>query len=287
MGLGLSGSRSSAPTSAASRATRTPSCSCAGCSTATLTPFCRNHSEIGNVDQYAWSWGEPIAGPGRRRDRAALPAAALPLRRVPARAPRPARRCSGRSSSTTSTTRPSATSTTSTCSARTCSSRRSSRPGITARHVYLPAGDWYDWHTGRALPEHGFVRRRDADGPHPDLRARRRRHPDVARRARRRPTATTRDVVELHLFVPARRRHAPLVPAGGRRAHLRRRAREPATATTFERHPDRRPVTLRADVEGDGYPEFAREAFHLVRHGAAPGGRRRRRAGRRRATVAS
>ena len=26
----------------------------------TLTPFCRNHSEIGNVDQYAWSWGEVI-----------------------------------------------------------------------------------------------------------------------------------------------------------------------------------------------------------------------------------
>ena len=25
-----------------------------------LTPFCRNHSEIGNVDQYAWSWGEVV-----------------------------------------------------------------------------------------------------------------------------------------------------------------------------------------------------------------------------------
>ena len=24
----------------------------------TLTPFCRNHSEIGNVDQYAWAWGD-------------------------------------------------------------------------------------------------------------------------------------------------------------------------------------------------------------------------------------
>jgi alpha-glucosidase len=29
-------------------------------------------------------------------------------------------------------------------------------------------------------------------------------------------------------------------------------------------------VTLRADVDGDGYPEFAREAFVLVVHGAAP-----------------
>ena len=29
-------------------------------------------------------------------------------------------------------------------------------------------------------------------------------------------------------------------------------------------------LTLRADVDGDGYPEFAREAFRLVVHGAAP-----------------
>jgi alpha-glucosidase len=29
-------------------------------------------------------------------------------------------------------------------------------------------------------------------------------------------------------------------------------------------------VTLRAEVEGDGYPEFAREAFVLVVHGADP-----------------
>ena len=33
----------------------------------TLTPFCRNHSEIGNVDQYAWAWGDVVAGPRPRR----------------------------------------------------------------------------------------------------------------------------------------------------------------------------------------------------------------------------
>ena len=40
--------------------------------------------------------------------------------------------------------------------------------------------------------------------------------------------------------------------------------------TTFEvtRSGDR--MTLQAEVEGDGYPEFAREAFHLVVHGADP-----------------
>src|SRR4030081_1664899 len=25
-----------------------------------LTPFCRNHSEIGNVDQSAWAWGDVV-----------------------------------------------------------------------------------------------------------------------------------------------------------------------------------------------------------------------------------
>ncbi len=28
---------------------------------------------------------------------------------------------------------------------------------------------------------------------------------------------------------------------------------------------------MTAETDGDGYPEFAREAFHLVVHGAAPG----------------
>ena len=89
-----------------------------------LTPFCRNHSEIGNVDQYAWAWGD--AGPGHRPrgDPAALPADALHLRGLPRAPRRPARRCSGRWSSTTSTTRWCATSTTSTSSDRTCSSPR-------------------------------------------------------------------------------------------------------------------------------------------------------------------
>ena len=50
-----------------------------------LTPFCRNHSEIGNVDQYAWAWGERHRAARARRDPAALPAAALPLRVLPAR----------------------------------------------------------------------------------------------------------------------------------------------------------------------------------------------------------
>ena len=32
-----------------------------------LTPFCRNHSEIGNVDQYAWAWGGAVLDLARER----------------------------------------------------------------------------------------------------------------------------------------------------------------------------------------------------------------------------
>ena len=55
---------SSAPTSAASRATPTPELFLRWMQYGVLTPFCRNHSEIGNVDQYAWSFGDVI---GRAR----------------------------------------------------------------------------------------------------------------------------------------------------------------------------------------------------------------------------
>ena len=70
---------------------------------------------------------------------------------------RPASRCSARWSSITSTTPRCATSTTSTCSDATCSSPRCVAAGVTARQVYLPAGDWYDWHTGARFSGPGFV----------------------------------------------------------------------------------------------------------------------------------
>ena len=94
-----------------------------------LTPFCRNHSEIGNVDQYAWSWGDAVLDLVRDADRSCATGCCRTSTPRSCARRRPARRCSGRSSSTTSTTRRCATSTTSTCSGPTCSSRRSSPPG--------------------------------------------------------------------------------------------------------------------------------------------------------------
>ena len=44
-----------------------------------LTPFCRNHSEIGNVDQYAWAFGDVIQDHVRNRAQAPLSFAALSI----------------------------------------------------------------------------------------------------------------------------------------------------------------------------------------------------------------
>ena len=160
----------------------------------TLTPFCRNHSEIGNADQYAWTWGETIdRTSSARRSSCATGCCPTSTRRSSPRARR-ARRCSGRSSSTTRTTRPSATSTTSTCFGADLLVAPVVEAGMTARQVYLPAGGWYDWHTGEAIAGRRLRARADADGPHPDLRARGRGRPDVARGAAvdRRPPSRRR-----------------------------------------------------------------------------------------------
>jgi alpha-glucosidase len=75
--------------------------------------------------------------------------------------------------------------------------------------------------------------------------------------------------IELHLFVPgAPGTHRSLLQEddgltfaaleGGR------------YRTTFEVTRGGARVAIRAECDGDGYPEFARTAFHLVVHGAAP-----------------
>ena len=267
MGLGVSpASRSSAPTSAASRATPTPSCSCAGCSTA------RSRRSAATTPRSATSTSTRGRGATSSRTscatRSGCATGCCPTStpRSCAR-PRPARRSSGRWSSTTSTTRSCATSTTSTCSGPTCSSRRSTIAGSTARQVYLPAGDWYDWHTDeRWSGAAGSLLTADADGSHPALRPRRRRHPDVAGGAavdrRLSPGA-----IELHLFVPrATAAHDSLLQEDD---GLTTAALDGARYRTTFAVTRRGDVEVDAPVDGDGYPEFAREAFRLVVHGAA------------------
>jgi alpha-glucosidase len=76
--------------------------------------------------------------------------------------------------------------------------------------------------------------------------------------------------VELHLFVPEQdgTHTSVLMEDDG----LTWRASDGAyIRTTFTVTRAGSTVTLTADVEGDGYPEHARETFRLVVHGATPG----------------
>ena len=183
----------------------------------TLTPFCRNHSAIGNVDQYAWAWGDAVldlvreaielryrllpyiyaAFLQRLRDRRARPAPAglrspvrrdraRPRRPVPLRS-RPARRAGDRV-------------------------RPDRAPGLPARGRLVRLAH------GRAGRRRALRARRHPDGADPALRPRRRGHPDVARGAaldRGLPPAGDRAAP-----VRAGRRGVVFVlPAGGRRAH--------------------------------------------------------------------
>ena len=134
-------------------------------------------------------------------------------------------------------------------------------PGTTARQVYLPAGEWYDWHTGERFGGGTYV-----VAPTPMDRI-----PLYARAGAVIPMwpaapATTAghhpEAIELHAFVPAAdgehrsrlREDDGVTRAGG---HLE-------TTFTLTRRGDE--VTLRGEVDGDGYPEFARTSFVLVVH---------------------
>jgi alpha-glucosidase len=143
-------------------------------------------------------------------------------------------------------------------------------PGQTARHVYLPGGDWYDWHTdelaggGRyvltATPMDRIPIYARGGAVIPMWPA------APASTAGHRPAA-----IELHLFVPARdgthesllQEDDGLTTAAVQGGRLR---------TTFRVSRHGATVAIEARVEGDGYPEFAREEFQLVVHGAAPAG---------------
>jgi alpha-glucosidase len=232
-----------------------------------LTPFCRNHSEIGNVDQYAWSWGEAVLD--LVRDAIELRYRLLPyvyaafVRAAETGAP---------------VQRPLVFDHQHDAAVRDLDDEYLFGPdllvapvvaaGQTARQVYLPARDWYDWHTDEPV---GGLRYVLTATPMDRI-------PIYARggavipmwpsappsTAGHHPT-----VVELHLFVPT---------GGGTRESFLQEDDGLTTAalegarfrTTFRvaRRADR--VAVEARVDGDGYPEFAREAFHLVIHGAAP-----------------
>jgi alpha-glucosidase len=233
----------------------------------TLTPFCRNHSEIGNVDQYAWAFGEVVldlvraAIQLRYRLMPYLYAAFLRASETGAPVQRPLvfdyqhdpavrdiddEYLFGPDLLVAPVV----------------------EPGATARQVYLPAGTWYDWHSGDPVGGARFLLT-ETPMEHIPIYAR---GGAVIPMWPEAPASTAGhhpSAIELHLFVPD--------SDGSHRSLLQEDDGLTFAAlhgaryrTTFDVTRDGDLVTLRAEVDGDGYPEFAREAFQLVIHGAAP-----------------
>ncbi|QGN57426.1 glycoside hydrolase family 31 protein [Nostocoides sp. HKS02] len=233
----------------------------------TLTPFCRNHSEIGNVDQYAWAWGEAIQD--IVRDSIVLRYRLLPyiysafLRAAETGEP---------------IQRPMVFDYQYDGAVRDLDDQYLfgtdllvapvTAAGATSRQVYLPRGDWYDWHSKEHVGGRRFVL---ASTPMDRI-------PIYARGGAvipmwvEAPPSTSGyhpEVVELHLFVP--------VQDGSHRSLLGEddgvtsaAASGAAYRTTFTLTRAGGTISLDAQVEGEGYPEFRRRAFHLVVHGATP-----------------
>jgi alpha-glucosidase len=232
----------------------------------TLTPFCRNHSEIGNVDQYAWAFGDIIQDHVRT-------AIKLRYRLLPY-----LYACFLEASETGAPVqRPLVFDHQYDATVRDIDDQYLlgtdlliapvTRPGVTGRQVYLPAGDWYDWHTGEFIGGKRFL---TVSTPLDRI-------PIYARGGAvipmwpEAPSSTTDyhpAVVELHLFVPASDGvyYSMLQEDDGLTFAALRGARY-RTAFTVERAGSQ--LTVNAEVSGDGYPEFRRERFVLVLHGAA------------------
>jgi alpha-glucosidase len=232
-----------------------------------LTPFCRNHSEIGNIDQYAWAFGDVV----RDLVRAAIEQR---YRLLPYLYSAFVQACE----TGAPVQRPLVFDHQHDPTVRDLQDEYLLgadllvapvlAAGQTARHVYLPAGDWYDWHTGRRQPGGAFLL---LDTPMDRV-------PVFARGGAVIPTwpeappstaGYRPEVVELTLYVPG--------TDGTYRSTL---AEDDGTSlaalhggrvrTTFdvERSGDR--LTVRATVVGDGFEEFARTAFRLRVVGADP-----------------
>ena len=232
-----------------------------------FTPFCRNHSEIGNVDQYAWAFGDVVQDQVRT-------AIKLRYRLLPY-----LYACFLQASeSGAPVQRPLVFDHQYDATVRDIDDQYLLggdlliapviEPRVTARQVYLPAGDWYDWHTGELVGGKRFV---IAATPLDRI-------PIYARGGAVIPMwpeapASTNDyrptAVELHLFVPTTYgvSHSTLQEDDGVSFAAVRGARYRTTFTVERAGTE---LTINAEVSGEGFPQFARQSLVLVLHGAAP-----------------
>lgn len=229
-----------------------------------LTPFFRNHSAIGNVDQYAWAFGDVVLGLVREAVRLRyrlmpyLYAAFVEATRTGLPVQRPlvlefqddplVRGCDdqfllGRDLLVAPVT----------------------AQGMTSRQVYLPPGDWFDLHTDERLEGGRFV-----VAPTPMDRI-----PLFVRAGAvlpqwpEAPPSTDGyrpEVLELHVYAPADGdgvtstfQEDDGVTTAAERGALRR--------TTLEARRDGTRLVLRAAVEGDGFDGDRRTGARVVVHG--------------------
>ena len=230
----------------------------------TLTPFCRNHSLIGNVDQYPWSFGPStqalITEAVRLRYRLLpyLYASAIEACTTGAPIQRPMvfdhqydpgmrdlddQYLLGRDLLVAPVT----------------------EPGMTQRPVHLPVGRWYDWHTDECHSGGRVV-----VAPTPPERI-----PVYVRAGAvipmwpQAPASTAGyhpEAVELHLFAPEDGATATSVLVEDDGLTLD----GPRLTTTF--HVQRSGPQLRivATTTGERHPEFRRTTFRMHVHGASP-----------------
>lgn len=232
-----------------------------------LTPFCRNHSEIGNVDQYAWSWGEVVQEIVREAVR-------LRYRLLP---------YIYASFLTASETgapvqRPMVFDHQDDPTVRDLDDQYLFgpdllvapvlQPGQTARQVYLPEGDWYDWHSGERHDGLAFLH-----VPTPMERI-----PVFARGGSviplwpEVPDSTAGyhpEELELRVFIPSTDGvfESELQEDDGLSFAASEGARYRTRFTLTRRGAQ---VRLRGETQGEGYPEFARRQFRIVLEGATP-----------------
>jgi alpha-glucosidase len=232
-----------------------------------LTPFCRSHSEIGNVDQYVWSFGPVVQDLARAAIRLRyrllpylytcfLQAAetGAPVQRPlvfdhqydPLVAEIDDEYLLGRDLLVAPVL----------------------APGTTSRQVYLPEGLWYDWHTDEVIagptfhvvptPMHRiplFARGGAVVALWPDV-----------------PPSTAGHhpgALELHLFVPGDdgTTHRSFVQEDDGVSFAATDGARYRTSFAVTRSGSR--VRLEAAVDGQGYPEHARTELRLRVHGPA------------------
>ncbi len=233
----------------------------------TLTPFCRNHSHIGNADQYAWAWGDAVLDLVREaidlRYRLLPYIYAAFLRATETGAP---------------VQRPLVFDHQYDAAVRDIDDEYLFGPDIlvapvvaagqTARHVYVPAGDWYDWHTDEMIAGSRYALRATPMDRIPIYA----RGGAVIPMWPDAPPSTAEHhprVIELHVYVPTRDGiHESMLQEDDGLTTTALDGARYRTTFTVTRHANT--VAVEAQVDGNGYPEFARHAFHLVIHGARP-----------------